>query len=50
MSSKCYKIKQLECANFGTIGSIESIGHISKAIPVHLEPEGILSESDFYNV
>jgi hypothetical protein len=50
MSSKCYKIKLLECANFGVIGSIRSIGGISKTIPVHLEPEGILSGSDFYNV
>jgi hypothetical protein len=50
MSSKCYKIKLLECANFGAIGTIGSIGRISKTIPVHLEPEGILSRIDFPNV
>jgi hypothetical protein len=46
-SSKCYKIKLLECANFGAIGSI---GHGSKTIPVHLEPGAVLSGSDYYNV
>jgi hypothetical protein len=50
MSSKCYKIKLLECANVGAIGRIGRIGRVSKAIPVHLEPDGILSRSDFYNV
>jgi len=44
---KCYKIKLLECANFGAIGSI---GRVSKTIPVHLEPGAILSRSDYYNV
>jgi hypothetical protein len=47
LSSKCYKIKLLECANFGAIGSI---GRVSKTIPVHLEPGAVLSGSDYYNV
>jgi len=49
MPSKCYKITLLESANFGVIGSIGGIGHIFKSIPVHLEPEGILSASDIHN-
>jgi len=47
LSSKCYKFKLLECANFGAIGSI---GRVSKTIPVHLEPGAVLSRSDYYNV
>jgi hypothetical protein len=47
LSSKCYKIKLFECGNFGAIGII---GHVSKIIPVHLEPGAILSGSDYYNV
>jgi len=44
LSSKCDKIKLLECANFGTIGSI---GHVSKTIPMHLELGAVLSMSDY---
>jgi hypothetical protein len=47
LSSKCYKIKLIECANFGAIGSI---GRISKTIQVHLEPGAVISGSDHYNV
>jgi len=47
LSSKCYKIKLLECANLGAIGSIR---HVSKTIPVHLEPGAVLSRSDYCNV
>jgi hypothetical protein len=47
LSSKCYKIKLLEYANFRAIGSI---GCISKTIPVHLEPGAVLSGSDYYNI
>jgi hypothetical protein len=47
LSLKCYNIKLLECANFGAIGRI---GCISKTIPVHLEPDVVLSTSDYYNV
>jgi hypothetical protein len=47
LSSKCSKIKLLECANFGAIGSI---GRVSKTIPVHLEPGAVLSGSDYCNV
>jgi len=47
LSSKCYKIKLLECENFG---AIRSIGRVSKTIPVHLEPGAVLSRSDYYNV
>jgi len=50
LPSKCHKIKLLECANFGAIGSIGGIGHISKAFPVHLELGGMFTESDFDNV
>jgi len=47
LSSKCYKIKLLGCANFGAIGSI---GHISKTNPVHPEPGATLCGRDYYNV
>jgi len=47
LSSKCYRIKLLECVNFG---AIESNGHVSKTILVHLEPGAIPSGSDYYNV
>ena len=47
LSSKCYQIRHLECANFGAIGSI---GRITKTIPVHLQPRAVLSASDYYNV
>jgi len=47
LSSKYYKIKLLEYANFGAIGSI---GCVSKTVPVNLEPGAVLSSSDFYNV
>jgi hypothetical protein len=47
LSSKCYKVKLLECANFEAIGSI---GRVSKIIPVRLEPGAVLSGSDYYNV
>jgi len=47
LASKCYKMKLLECANFGAIGSI---GRSSKTILVLLEPGAILSGSDYYNV
>jgi hypothetical protein len=47
LSTKCCKIKSLECANFEAIGSI---GHISKTIPVHFAPEAVLSRRDYYNV
>jgi len=47
MSSKCYRIKLWECANFAAIGSS---GGIAKTIPMHPKPEAILSGSDYYNV
>jgi len=47
LSLKCYKIKLLECENFG---AIRSIGRVSKTILVHLEPGAVLSRSDYYNV
>jgi len=47
LSSKCYKIKLVECANFEAIGSI---GHVSKTIPVHPKPGAVLSGGDYYNV
>jgi len=50
ITSKCYKIKLLECANFGGIEGIGSIGRVSKTISVHLELEGILSGRDVYTV
>jgi len=40
LSLKCYKIKQLECGNFG---AIESIGRVFKTIPVHLKTGAVLS-------
>ena len=43
LSSKCYKMKLLRCANFGAIGSV---GHIHKGVLVHLEPGSILSLSE----
>ena len=47
LSSKCYKTKLLDCANFEAIGSI---GHVSKTIPVHPKPGAVLSGGDYYNV
>jgi len=44
LSSKCYKIKLLEWANFG---GIETIDHIPDTIPEHLKPEAILSRCDY---
>jgi len=47
LSSKCYIIKLLECANFGAIGRN---GRVSKTIPVHLETGAVLSMSDYFHV
>lgn len=45
-ASGYYQIKSLGCSNFGDIGCM---GHISKTIPVHLEPGAIISMSDLNN-
>ena len=47
LSSKCFKIKLLECENSGSIGSI---CQVSKTIQVHLKPGAVLSDSDYYTV
>jgi len=47
LSSNWFKIKQLGCANFGPIGTIDSI---TKTILLHLKPGAKLSRRDYYNV
>jgi hypothetical protein len=47
LASKQYKINPIEYPNFENIGSI---GYVSKSNLVHLEPDTMLSGSDYYNV
>jgi hypothetical protein len=47
LSSKCFQIKLLGCANSGAIGNN---GHVSQSIQLHLEPGAILSQSDYYHI